>query len=182
MRKEDEDFVHLAHLTDNTGEAGYFVAFTKDRIGELLTTSEGLLFFKATSDQNKRFKDNFLNKPESEKYILDFIQQYQFAEDEHANRYNEPQRNAINFLITRMQEYGYAVGEIEKIYNCIVFSQNAYINKENMKLVRLMNRLNRQEKYVGDEIIKQFISLAHHFKPDEKTEKAPLDEIIQLFA
>jgi superfamily II DNA or RNA helicase len=182
MRKEDDEFIHLAHLMDNKGEAGYFVAFSKDRIGELLTTSEGLLSIKATSDQNERFRDKFRNKPESEEYIMNFIQQYQFAEDEHANRYNEPQRNAINFLVTKMQEYGYAVEEIQRVYDCIIYSQNAYINKQNMKLVRLINRLTRNEKHIGDKLIKQFISLAHQYKPDEKTEKAPLDEIIQLFA
>ncbi|HBX49675.1 MAG TPA: hypothetical protein DEH02_01250 [Bacteroidales bacterium] len=181
MRKEDEEFIHLAHLTDDKNEAGYFVAFDKNRIGELLTTTEGLLSIKATSEQNKRFKDEFKNKPETEDYILDFMAQYQFAEDEHSNRYNEPQRNAINFLAAKMQEYGYPVEEIEKIYNCIIYSQNAYINKQSMKLVRTVNRLVRQQKHVSDEIIKQFISLAHQYKPDEKTEKAPLNELVQIF-
>jgi superfamily II DNA or RNA helicase len=182
MRKEEEDFVHLAHLMDNKNEAGYFVAFSKDKIGELLTTSEGLLYIKATSDQNERFKDRFKNKPESEEYILNFIQQYQFAEDDHINRYNEPQTAAIGFLVNKMQEYGYAVTEIEKVYNCIIYSQNAYINKQNMKLVRQINRLVRQNKHIGDELIKLFISMANQYKPDEKTEKAPLEEIIQIFA
>jgi hypothetical protein len=182
MRKEDEEFVHLAHLMDNKNEAGYFVAFSKDKIGELLTTSEGLLYIKATSDQNERFKDKFKNKPESEEYILSFIQQYQFAEDDHINRYNEPQTAAIGFLVNKMQEYGYAVDEIEKVYNCIIYSQNAYINKQNMKLVRQINRMTRRNEHVGDEVIKHFISLAHQYRPDEKTEKAPLEEVIQIFA
>ncbi|HEU5290673.1 MAG TPA: helicase-related protein [Cyclobacteriaceae bacterium] len=182
MRKEEDEFVHLAHLTDSADEAGYFVAFSRDKIGELLTTTEGLLSIKATSDQNQRFKDNFKNKPETESYISNFIQQYQFAEDEHSNRYNEPQRNAINFLVAKMQEYGYAVEEIERVYNCIIFSQNAYINKQNLKLVRLVNRMNRHGKHIGDDLVKQFMSLAYQYRPDEKTEKAPLNEIIQLFA
>jgi superfamily II DNA/RNA helicase len=61
MRKEEDDFIHLAHLAageEETLEAGYFVAFTKDKIGELLTTTEGLLHIKATSEQNERFADN----------------------------------------------------------------------------------------------------------------------------
>jgi len=182
MRKEEDEFVHLAHLTDDSDEAGYFVAFSRDKIGELLTTTEGLLSIKATSDQSTRFKDRFTNKPETESYILNFIRGYQFAEDEHSNRYNEPQRNAINFLVVKMQEYGYAVQEIERVYNCIIFSQNAYINKQNLKLVRLVNRMNRLGKHIDDDLVKQFMSLAHQYKPDEKTEKAPLSEIIQLFA
>ena len=42
--------------------------------------------------------------------------------------------------------------------------------------------MNRRGEHVGDEIIKQFIALAHQNKPEEKTEKAPLNEIIQIFA
>lgn len=182
MRKEDDDFVHLAHLKDNNHEAGYFVAFNKNQTGELLTTTEGLLSIKATSEQNERFPDKFKNKPETEAYILNFIQQYQFAEDAHSNRYNEPQRNAINLLVSKMQEYGYPLDEIEKTYDCLLYSQNAYINKQSMKLVRLVNRMNRQNKHIGENEIKQFISLAHQYRPDEKTEKAPLNEIVQIFA
>lgn len=81
-----------------------------------------------------------------------------------------------------MQEYGYPVQEIEKVYNCIIYSQNAYINKQSMKMVRNINRMVRQHKHIGDEVIKEFISLAHQYRPEEKTEKAPLSEIIQLFA
>ena len=185
MRKEEDDYLHLAHLAageEETFEAGYFVAFTKDKIGELLTTTEGLLSIKATSEQNERFTDKFKNKPETEAYILDFIQRYQFSEEEHQVRYNQPQQTAIAFLINKMMEYGYAVSEIDKVTNSVLHSQNAYINKENLKLVRLVNRMNRRGEHIGDDVIKQFISLANQYKPEEKTEKAPLNEIIQIFA
>lgn len=181
MRKEEDDFTHLAHLMDETGEAGYFVAF-HNNVGELLTTTEGLLSIKATSDQNQRFKDTFKNKPKVESGMLDFVQAYQFTEDEHQVRYNQPQQVAIAFLINKMIEYGYPAEEIEKVSNCISHSQNAYINKENMKLVRLVNRMNRRGEHVGDEIVKRFVTLAHQNRPEEKTEKAPLNEIIQIFA
>lgn len=185
MRKEEDDFIHLAHLAaeeNESLEAGYFVAFNKANIGELLTITEGLLHIKATSEQNERFTDKFRNKPETEAYILDFIQRYQFSEEEHQVRYNQPQQEAIAFLINKMIEYSYAVPEINKVSNSILRSQNAYINKENLKLVRLVNRLNRRNQHVDDEIIKQFISLANQYKPEEKTEKAPLNEILQIFA
>lgn len=185
MRKEDDEFIHLAHLAageDKTFEAGYFVAFGKDKVGELFTTTEGLLSIKATSEQNERFPDKFKSKPETEAYILDFIQRYQFSEEEHQVRYNQPQQVAIAFLINKMMEYGYAVSEIDKVSNSVLHSQNAYINKENMRLVRLVNRMNRRGEHVGDDIIKNFISLANQNKPEEKTEKAPLSEIIQIFA
>lgn len=184
MRKEEDDFVHLAHLAvgeDSTFEAGYFVAFNKSKTGELLTTTEGLLSIKATSTQNFRFTDTFQNKPLTEAYILDFIQNYQFSEEEHQVRYNEPQKAAIILLKNKMIEYGYPFEMIDRIEHCINYSQNAYINRENMKLVRLVNRMNRRNEHVGDEIIQKFISLAAQYNPEEKTEKAPLSEIIQTF-
>ena len=185
MRKEGDNFIHLAHLAageDATFEPGYFVAFDKDKIGELFTTVEGLLSIKATSEQNERFADKFKTKPETEAYILDFIQCYQFSEEEHQVRYNQPQQVAIAFLKNKMIEYQYPFAEIDKVENCVNHSQNAYINKENMKLVRVVNRLISRGAHVSDEIIKQFISLANQYKPEEKTEKAPLNEIIQIFA
>lgn len=182
MRKEEDEFVHLAHIVDDKAEAGYFVAFDKNRTGELLTTTEGLLYIKATSGQNQRFRDIFKNKPEAEAYILEFIEQYQFAEAVHVNRYNEPQQAAIAFLINKMIEYGYSPDEIEKVSHCILHSQNAYTNKQSMQLVRLVNRMKRQGKHIGDEIIKEFIGLAHQYRPEEKTDKAPLSEIVQIFA
>ena len=182
MRKDDDDFRHLAHITDDKDEAGYFVAFDNSKIGELFTTTEGLLYIKATSDQNNRFPDKHKNKPETEAYILDFINEYQFAEDAHSNRYSAPQQNAINILVTKMTEYGYPLTLIEKTYNCILYSQNAYINKQNMKLVRMINRMDRQRKHIGENEIRMFLTLASQYTPDEVTEKAPLSEIIQIFA
>lgn len=182
-RKEDDDFAHLAHMIDDTGEAGYFVAFSKDKIGELLTTTEGLLSIQTTSSNNKRFKDNFKNKPAVEADMLNFIEHaYQFAEEDHLVKYNKPQEIAIAFLVTKMIEYGYAADEIEKVNNSILHSQNAYINKENMKLVRLINRNNRRGVHITEDVIKRFIMLAHQNRPEEKTEKAPLTEILQIYA
>ena len=140
MRKEDDDdYMHLAHLAageDESYEAGYFVAFGKEQIGELITTTEGLLSIKATSEQNERFADKIKTKPQAEAYILNFIQAYQFSEDEHQVRYNQPQQTAFAFLVNKMIEYGYAADVIEKVNNSVLHSQNAYLNRENMKLVR----------------------------------------------
>jgi len=181
MKKEEEEIVQLAHLTDDKNEAGYFVAFNKYKTGELLASTEGLLYIKATSEQNERFKDHFKNKAETEADIVNFITTYQFSEDDHKNNYNKPQQEAIALLRNKMIEYGYPVNDIERVYNCVLYSQNAYINKQSMKLVRLVARLNRQQKHIGDEIIKEFISLTHQYKPDEKTDKAPLNELVQIF-
>ena len=186
MRKDDEDFEHLGHFVDdNNGEEkqeSYFVAFGKDKTGEMLTNAEGLLSIKATSEHNTRFKDNFKNKPATEAYMLSYISVHQFTEEDHRNRYNQPQEAAIAYLTNKMNEYGEPYEQIEKVRNCLYLSQNAYINKQSMKLVREVNRMVRQNKLVGSEQIKKFTDLAAQYKPDEKTEKAPLEEIIQIFA
>lgn len=184
MRKEDDNFLQLAHLAsgeDDTFDAGYFFAFDKNLNGELITTTEGLLHIQATSEKNKRFADNFRKKPETEAAILDFIDRYQFSEEEHHVRYNQPQNAAIAYVISKMMEYGHPMEDIEKVSNAVLHSQNAYLNKENLKLVRQVNRLIRRREHVGDEIFKQFIALAVHHKPEELTDKAPLSEIIQIF-
>jgi hypothetical protein len=80
-----------------------------------------------------------------------------------------------------MIEYGYAADIIENINLMITSSQNAYINKEIMKLVRLINRRNRNNEPFTDEIIQKFISLAKQFNPEEKSEKITLSEVIQIF-
>jgi hypothetical protein len=185
MRKEGDDYLHLAHLAageDSTFEAGYFVAFSNDKIGELLTTTEGLLAIKATSEQNERFADKFQHKPETETYMVDWIEnKFSFQEEEYQVRYNQPQKAAIALLINKMQEYGYAPSTIEKVSDSVLKSQNAYTNKSNMKLVRMVNRMNRRGEHISDEIIQKFISLADQYKPEEKTEKKPLSEILQIF-
>ena len=80
-----------------------------------------------------------------------------------------------------MIEYEYPIDDIERVYNCILFSQNAYINKQSMMLVRLLVRLTRNNKHIGSELIQKFINLASQYVSDEKIDKAPLNEIIQLF-
>jgi hypothetical protein len=184
MRKEDDEFTHLAHLAsgnEENCEAGYFFVFDREKRGELITTTEGLLHIKATSEQNERFTDKFKQKPSSEGTILDFINHYQFSDEEHQVRYNQPQQAAILQLKNKMLEYGYSFEEINSVENSIHHSQNAYLNKENMKMVRLINRMYRRGEHVGDEIIQKFISLANQHKREEKTDKAPLSEILQIF-
>ena len=41
MKKEEDNYSHLAHIIDDNNEAGYFIAY-KENKGELLTTAEGL--------------------------------------------------------------------------------------------------------------------------------------------
>ena len=187
MRKDDDDYHYLAHLaagdevTGSDYDAGYFVIFGNDSSGELITTTEGLLAIKATSEQNERFTDKFKHKPETEAFILDFILNFEFSNEEHQVRYNQPQQTAILLLKNKMIEYGYPFDDIENVENCIQHSQNAYLNKESMKLVRVINRMFRRGEPITSGIIDQFVSLSRQYKPDEITEKAPLREIIQIF-
>ena len=88
----------------------------------------------------------------------------------------------FSYLITKMIEYQFSFDDIEKVRHSVLHSQNAYLNREIMKLVRLVNRMLRRDEHVGSEIMNQFIALAYQYKPEEKTEKAPLNEIIQIFA
>ncbi len=180
MKKEEDDFTHLAHVVDDTNEAGYFIAYGDNR-GELLTTADGLLSIQAISTNNQRFKDTFKNKPKVESDILNYIQSYQFREGAFVNTYNNNQEDAIAYIRNTMFEYQYPYNAIIQVENCLLYSLNAYLNKETMKLVRLVNRMLRQKKHVGSEVIEKFIALAKQYKPGETTEKAPLNEIIQIF-
>lgn len=185
MRNDNDQFKHLAHLAseeENIFESGYFVTFYGDKTGELITTAEGLLHVKANSDQNKRFKDNFKNKPETEKLVMDFISQFQFTEQEHQVRYTQAQQDAVAFMISKMIEYGYPEDEVQKVNDSVLKSQNAYINKENLKLVRVLSRNYRQGQHIGDDIISKFISIAYQYRPEEVSLKSPLTDIIQIFA
>ena len=180
MKKDDDDYNHLAHIIDDKNEAGYFIAY-KDNKGELLTTAEGLLSIQAISTNNQRFKDIFKNKPNVESDILNYIQSYQFREGDFVNAYNKSQEAAIAYIRNSMFEYQYPYEDIMQVESCLLYSLNAYLNKENMKLVRQVNRMLRQNKHAGSEIIDKFIALAKQYKPGETTDKAPLSEIIQIF-
>lgn len=180
MKKDDDDYSHLAHIIDDKDEAGYFIAY-KDKKGEMITSAEGLLSIQSGSTNNERFKDTFKNKPKVESDIRDYILSYQFREGDSANNYTKGQEAAIAYIRNAMFEYQYPYDVIEQADNCLLYSLNAYLNKESMKLVREVNRLLRQNKHVGSEIIDRIIALARQYKPGEATDKAPLSEIVQIF-
>ncbi|MDX2047901.1 MAG: helicase-related protein [Chitinophagaceae bacterium] len=185
MRKEEDNYIHLAHVAsgeDDELEAGYFLAFGAEQVGELLSTTEGLLSIKATSEQNQRFKDNFRNKATAEAYINNFIRSFQFSEDEYNVRYNKQQENAIALLIATMMDYGYAEKDVEMVTNAVLHSQNAYINKENLRLVKEVNRKNRRGEPIRSELIDRFLALASQHRPDDPSGRLQLSEIIQIFA
>ncbi|HCR90903.1 MAG TPA: hypothetical protein DIW50_10700 [Prolixibacteraceae bacterium] len=180
MRRDDDTYTHLTHIIDDTEEAGYFIAYHNYK-GELLTTAEGLLAIQAMSDNNQRFRDAFSNKPRVEAEIQNYIQSYQFRENDARNNYSKAQETAIAFVLNAMAEYQYPIEDIEMVEQCLLYSLNAYINKENMRLVKLVNRMLRQNKHVGTDMIKLFIDHARQYKPGDVTEKPPLSEIIKIF-
>ncbi len=184
MRRDGDDMMHLAHLeagSNDIPEAGYFVAFNQDKVGELLTTTEGLLHIQANSDQNERFKDSFRNKAQTEAYIREFIEGFQFSEEIHQVRYSQPQMAAFAYLIPKMIEYGYLAEDIEKVNQAVNHSQNAYLNKEYLRLVRTVNRLLRRNEAIPDTLIQEFVFLANQDTPEEISERAPLSEILQIY-
>ena len=182
MRKEEEDYTYLAHLMDNHNESGYFISFDKERMIEQLTTAEGLLAIKASSDQNQRFKDIFKNKPQVEELISKSTIGFNVADEDPETELTVKLNEALTFAMQKMQEYGTPLEDIERVYQCGVSSKNAYINKQNHKILRLINRLQRRNQHVPSTIYDQLISLAANWNPDEKTERPPIAEIIQIFA
>ncbi|MCX6251910.1 MAG: helicase-related protein [Bacteroidetes bacterium] len=184
-KQKDDEFLHIAHLAageEDTFEAGFFVVFGKNEIGVMMSEAEGLNYIKTTSDNNKRFSDQFKNKVQTEEMIRNFIDLYDISEDVHNIRYGKQQEEAIAALITRMIEYGESPEIIEMVTNSILHSQNAYINRENLKLVKQVNSKIRKGEHFGSKEIERFKQLALQNKPEEKTVKVPLSEIIQIFA
>ena len=169
-KKEDEVYSHLVHITDDKDEAGYFIAY-KDNKGEMMTTAEGLLSIQTGSSNNMRHKDTFKNKPKVEAEIVNYIESYQFRESNISNQYNRSQENAISAIRDTMFEYQFPFEKIELVENCLLYSLNAYINKESMKLVREVNRLLRRNKIIGSELIDKFIYLAEQYKPGDLSDK-----------
>ncbi|MBM3404453.1 MAG: hypothetical protein FJY10_06140 [Bacteroidetes bacterium] len=181
QKRDADDYAHLVHIMDDQGEAGFFIGY-RDKKGELLTTAEGLLSIQTTSTNNHRFKDDFVNKPWVEASIREYIQSYQFREGDAVNAYNKSQEAAIAYIRNAMFEYQFPYETIVRVEDCLLHSLNAYINKKSMKLVREVNRMLRRNMHVGSEMIEEFIKLSEQYKPGEAAVKAPLDEIIQIFA
>ena len=182
QKKEEDDIKYLAHLADNAGEAGYFMRFDSEHSPEMLTATEGLLHIQSTSDQNQRFKDLFINKPQIEQLITDTIVGYQVADDDPTTGLSNKLNEALLFVVQKMKEYGLPEEDIERVFNCGRTSQNAYINKQYHNKLRLINRLQRRNRYVDSSIYNDLINLTRNWNPEEKTEKAPIEEIIQIFA
>jgi superfamily II DNA or RNA helicase len=182
MRKEDEEYSYLAHLMDDHDEAGYFISFDKGRMIEQLTTAEGLLAIKASSDQNERFTDTFKNKPQVEELISSSTIGFSVGVEDPASELNTKLNEALSFALQKMQEYGTPLEDIERVYQCGIASKNAYINKQYHKLLRLINRLQRRNQHVDSKIYEDLIALARNWNPEEKTERPPIAEILQIFA
>lgn len=182
MRKEEEDYTYLAHLIDKENEAGYFISFDKDRMIEQLTTVEGLLAIKASSDQNERFKDAFKNKPKVEELICNSTIGFNAGDEDPASELSTKLSEALTFALQKMQEYGTPLDHIERVYLCGTTSKNAYINKQYHKLLRLINRLQRRNLHVPSDIYDKLVALSTNWNPEEKTQRTPIAEILQIFA
>lgn len=179
--KEEDEFKYLAHLCDKGGESGYFFTFNPEGILEQLTTAEGLLYIQTTSEHNQRFKDTFKNKPATEEMINRALVGYVMEEGESEIHQSDKINKALNYVMQKMQEYGYPVGKVEHVYNCGLSSKNAYINKQFQKQLRLINRLIRNDKHVDSKIYDELILLAESWNPDEKIDRPPIEEIVQIF-
>lgn len=182
MRKEEDEYVYLAHLMDDKDEAGYFISFEKDRLMEQLTTAEGLLAIKANSDQNERFTDTFKDKPRVEELISNSTIGFDIGDEDPGTELTTKLNEALVFALQKMQEYGTPLEDVERVYKCGIESKNAYINRQYQKKLRLINRLQRRNKHVDSSIFGELILLARSWNPEEKTERPPIAEILQIFA
>jgi len=179
-RKPEETCTQLVHIMDASQQAGYFVAYGEGR-GEMMTTAEGLLSIQTGCENNRRFRDDFLQKPRKEAELMAFIQSYQFREGDAANTYNRAQEVVIGYIKSLMFEYQYPYEDILLVENCLLYSLNAYLNKATSKLLKKVGGLQRQNKHVGSALIDELLGLARTYTPDTSGERAPLSEIVQIF-
>jgi hypothetical protein len=181
-KNELDDFSHLAHAIDEEDSAGYFISFKNGRSQEVMSAAEGLLHIQCGVDQNARFKDKFANKPETEKLINDFAVSQQLQEADYQASYTAGMNQAIGVIMMRMVEYQYPIEQIDQVNACLQENQNAYINKQLIKILRDAARRLRRNQHLGSELIDELIDLAAQHRPEEKTEPVPIKEVIQIFA
>ena len=182
LKKEEDDLKLLAHLIDEQSEAGYFLRFDSENTPEMLSATEGLLHIKATSEQNSRFRDLFKQKPEKEAMVWEIIVGYQVADEDPTTGLSNQLHSALQFAVAAMEEYHFAIEDIENVYQCGLICQNAYINKQFHKLLRSINRLQRRNQHVSSSIFEEMVKHARIWNPEDKTERAHISEIIQIFA
>lgn len=181
-RKDAEVMDRLIHLEDESGEAGYFLKLDDQNRLEQLNTTEGLLYIQCGSTENTRFKDRFTRKPETEAAIRQALVGRQMGEEAERVDLAENHMVSLQWIITTMTEYGEKTETIERVYDCVTQSQNAYINKQVIKQLRLVARLQRQGKVLSSDVYANLIQLAESWNPDEPIEKTPISEILQIFA
>ena len=180
-KKEEDEFKYLVHLCDEEGEAGYFFTFDEKGAQEQITTTEGLLYIRAGSDNNQRFRDDFRNKPETESMIIRSLKGLISDNETGGIELSGKLSEALNYAVQTMQEYEFPAEQIEKIHLCGRESHNAYINRQFIKLLRQINRLLRNNQHVGSEIFDELAELAESWNPDEISERPPIDEPVQIF-
>lgn len=180
-RKENDRFAYLAHLIDQEGTAGYFATFGQGGETEMISAAEGLLHIKAASDDNARFRDGFLGKDEVEKHIHRSLHNFLVDDDDGNSNLSSRHVDVLHFVVERMTEYGYAADRIALIFDCANNCRNAYINKQLSIQLRAINRLLRQNQHVPSEHFDQLEQLAITWNPQEVAQRAPLDEVIQIF-
>jgi superfamily II DNA or RNA helicase len=180
-RKEEDSFTHLAHLIDGGGQSGYFFTFNEHGMLDMLSTAEGLLHIKATSEENERFRDVFRDKPETEKRIHHALKDYQVEAGDELNPLNASNSQALAYVIDTMTQYGYAPERIARVFECGHKCQNAYINKQFTIQLRAINRLLRNNKHVDSALFDDLDTLAATWNPEEVSERPPIDEVIQIF-
>ncbi|MDX2127416.1 MAG: helicase-related protein [Chloroherpetonaceae bacterium] len=186
-KKDDDGFNYLVHFsagTDTTESSGYFFLFKRQKseiIPEQITLNEGLLYIKASVEQNKRFRDNFKEKAPFETYLEHFKEYYQIPIAQHNNRFNEAHREAIGTLLRRMITLGYAENDIMKVDDFINHTSNSFLIKETRRLIRDINRANRRGNAFDDGIIQTFLKFSEQPNSSTGEEIPSLADVLQVF-
>lgn len=179
--KPEDEFTHMAHISSDSEDGGYFVTMTAEGKTEMISTEEGLLYIQAASSENERFSDQFKGKPAQERLFNNLIDSGETF-DMRADRYNDNQMNAINHLVQRMEENGIPEPVIQKVYDTIYQTENSYVKKQMVNLVRELTRKIRNQQGVRSELLDRFIEVASLTDLPVDNEPPKLNEVIQIFA
>jgi len=182
-QKASDNFSHLAHIIGEEDDFGIqeSVFATFGTAGaQIVSSADGLLYVQTGSENNKRFKDNFVKKAETEATVRDFINLFEFAGDVPV-LHSDAQLEAMAAVTNTMIEYGYPVGDIEHLNSLFLRSENAYWKKEVYKRLRRIRTVLRNGEVLTSELIDDLVNLAKQFPLAEAKPKRPLSEAVQIF-
>lgn len=180
---ENSDADILTHIIDDANNSGFFIKFKNGSPqGEGIATTEGLLMLRASSDQNLRYKDYFVNKVEIHTIINDYIGAAIIKSDERPIVYNVNQTQAINAVLQRLLHFGYSMQIVEHCRESIYFNQNTYTKKLIADTLREVRRCLDANTPISTTIVDKLIKATKDFVKQTNNAPAQLKECIHVFS